>query len=130
MNILDRFKLNGKTALVSGASRGIGKAMALALAEAGADIVATSAGLEPEGSSVAREIAALPQACLRSDRLSTLEGMSLAHDEAMANEFAHGMAVLADPGVVEGVSRFRGGEQNGAGRVQTQPSHQCQQAAE
>lgn len=62
---------------------------------------------------LAREIAALPQACLRSDRLSALEGMSLAHDEAMANEFAHGMAVLADPGVVEGVSRFRGGAGRG-----------------
>jgi 2-deoxy-D-gluconate 3-dehydrogenase len=63
LNILDRFKLNGKTALVSGASRGIGKAMAVALAEAGADIVATSASLEPEGSSVAAEIAARGRQC-------------------------------------------------------------------
>ena len=62
---------------------------------------------------LAREIAALPQACMRSDRLSALEGMSLTHGEAMANEFAHGMAVLADPGVVEGVSRFRGGAGRG-----------------
>ena len=44
MTILDQFKLDGKTALVTGARRGIGKAMAVALAEAGADIVATSAG--------------------------------------------------------------------------------------
>ena len=36
--ILDRFKLDGKTALVTGCKRGIGKGMALALAEAGADI--------------------------------------------------------------------------------------------
>jgi enoyl-CoA hydratase len=62
---------------------------------------------------LAGEIAALPQACMRSDRLSALEGMSLTCDEAMANEFAHGMAVLADPGVVEGVSRFRGGAGRG-----------------
>ena len=62
---------------------------------------------------LAREIAALPQACMRSDRLSTLEGMSLARNEAMATEFAHGRAVLADPGVVEGVSRFRGGAGRG-----------------
>ena len=40
--ILDRFKLDGKTALVTGARRGIGKAGAIALAEAGADIVAVS----------------------------------------------------------------------------------------
>jgi 2-dehydro-3-deoxy-D-gluconate 5-dehydrogenase len=36
--ILDKFKLDGKTALVTGASVGLGKAMAVALAEAGADV--------------------------------------------------------------------------------------------
>ena len=36
--ILDFFKLNGKVALVTGASRGLGQAMALGLAEAGADV--------------------------------------------------------------------------------------------
>jgi 2-deoxy-D-gluconate 3-dehydrogenase len=39
-SILDSFKLNGKTAIVTGAARGLGQGMALALAEAGADIVA------------------------------------------------------------------------------------------
>jgi len=38
--ILDRFRLNGKVAVVTGASRGLGQAMALALAEAGADVMA------------------------------------------------------------------------------------------
>ena len=38
--ILERFRLDGKAALVTGASRGLGQAMALALAEAGADVVA------------------------------------------------------------------------------------------
>ena len=38
MGILDQFKLDGQIALVSGCKRGIGKAMAIALAEAGADI--------------------------------------------------------------------------------------------
>jgi 2-deoxy-D-gluconate 3-dehydrogenase len=56
MSILERFQLTGKTALVTGARRGLGKAMAIALAEAGADIVATSAGLEAEGSAIEREI--------------------------------------------------------------------------
>jgi len=37
--VLDVFRLNGKVAWVTGASRGLGKAMALALAEAGADLV-------------------------------------------------------------------------------------------
>src|SRR5437868_4964053 len=36
--ILDRFRLDGRVAVVTGASRGIGKAIALALASAGADV--------------------------------------------------------------------------------------------
>jgi 2-deoxy-D-gluconate 3-dehydrogenase len=39
-SILDSFKLDGKVAVVTGAARGLGQGMALALAEAGADIVA------------------------------------------------------------------------------------------
>ncbi|MDX1617339.1 MAG: SDR family oxidoreductase [Balneolaceae bacterium] len=38
-NILSKFILDGKTAIVTGASRGLGKAMATGLAEAGADLV-------------------------------------------------------------------------------------------
>ena len=58
MSVLDLFKLDGKTALVTGAKRGIGKAMAVALAEAGADIIGVSKTLEP-GSEVEREVTAL-----------------------------------------------------------------------
>jgi enoyl-CoA hydratase len=62
---------------------------------------------------LARELAALPQDCLRSDRLSAIEGASLPYGDAMANEFRHGLEVLAGPGIVEGVSRFRGGAGRG-----------------
>jgi 2-dehydro-3-deoxy-D-gluconate 5-dehydrogenase len=37
--ILDKFKLTGKVAIVTGAARGLGRGMAVGLAEAGADIV-------------------------------------------------------------------------------------------
>ena len=40
--ILDKFKLDGKTALVTGSNQGIGQAYAKALAEAGADIIGVS----------------------------------------------------------------------------------------
>jgi 2-deoxy-D-gluconate 3-dehydrogenase len=57
--ILDRFRLDGKTALVTGARRGIGKALAIGLAEAGADIVATSASMEAEGGEIGQAVTAL-----------------------------------------------------------------------
>jgi 2-deoxy-D-gluconate 3-dehydrogenase len=55
---LSRFRLDGSTALVTGCSRGIGKAMAVALAAAGADIVGVSANLETSGSDVEKQVLA------------------------------------------------------------------------
>lgn len=59
MNIMNQFNLSGKTALVTGCKRGIGKAMAIALAEAGANILGVSASLELAGSEVEKEVLAL-----------------------------------------------------------------------
>ena len=57
------FDLTGKTALVTGAKRGIGMAMAIGLAEAGADIIATSASIEPASSAVEKTVHALGRKC-------------------------------------------------------------------
>ena len=53
------FSLDGQTALVTGARRGIGKAMAVALAGAGADVIGVSATMEASGSEVERDVTAL-----------------------------------------------------------------------
>lgn len=50
------FSLEGKTALVTGCKRGIGKAMAIGLAKAGAQIVGVSATLEAQGSKVEKAV--------------------------------------------------------------------------
>jgi len=46
--ILDQFSLEGKVAIVTGSSRGLGQGMALALAEAGADVVGVDYNVAPE----------------------------------------------------------------------------------
>lgn len=59
MSVLEQFRLDGKVALVTGCKHGIGKSMAIGLAEAGADIVGVSATLEESGSEIEREIKSL-----------------------------------------------------------------------
>ena len=59
MTILHQFDLSGKTALVTGCNKGIGKAMALGFAEAGANIIGVSASLELSGSNIEKEVTAL-----------------------------------------------------------------------
>jgi 2-dehydro-3-deoxy-D-gluconate 5-dehydrogenase len=53
---MKQFDLSGKTALVTGCKRGIGKAMAIGLAEAGANIIGVSASLELHNSEVELEV--------------------------------------------------------------------------
>ncbi len=69
----DRFDLTGKTALVTGCRRGIGMAMALGLAEAGADIIGVSTSMEATGSQIEAGVVAYgrafsPYACDFGDR--------------------------------------------------------------
>jgi len=61
--MLERFRLDDRVAVVTGSTRGLGRAFALALAEAGADIVIVGRDAEA-AESVAREITALGRRCL------------------------------------------------------------------
>jgi enoyl-CoA hydratase len=56
---------------------------------------------------LAHELAALPQQCMREDRLAALEQEGLAEPAALAAELAHGLRSLAD--APDGVARFRRG---------------------
>ena len=55
---MDLFNLSGKIALVTGCTKGIGKAMAVGLAEAGADIIGVSGSLALQDSEVEKEVKA------------------------------------------------------------------------
>ena len=55
MSVLDRFRLDGKRLFITGGSRGLGREMALAIADAGADVILTGrdeASLEKTASDV------------------------------------------------------------------------------
>jgi enoyl-CoA hydratase len=57
---------------------------------------------------LALRLAGLPQACMRDDRLSALEQEGLSEEEALRNEFRHGMVSLGSEMLRE-VERFRAG---------------------
>jgi enoyl-CoA hydratase len=52
------------------------------------------------------EIAAAPQACLRSDRLSSYGQWSSSLEDALAAELEHGLGVLGGPDFLAGIERF------------------------
>jgi enoyl-CoA hydratase len=58
---------------------------------------------------LAHELAALPQTCLRSDRLSALEQWSLPWPEATVNEFRRGLHVIASGETAAGAARYAAG---------------------
>jgi len=66
-----------------------------------------------EAKALARDLARLPQACLRHDRLSALTQWSLSEQEALAAEFALGLKTLASGETLAGATKFASGEGRG-----------------
>jgi enoyl-CoA hydratase len=62
-----------------------------------------------EAVALARDIASRPQAALRSDRRSSYEQWSLTLDEALANEYRHGMATVRTGELFGGLERYASG---------------------
>ena len=93
-SVLDRFRLDNKVAVVTGASFGLGKAMAIGLAEAGADIVGISRQqtnlekVKQEIESLGRQF--LPIQCDVSDRQQIRDAIS------EANDWQHKLDVLVN----------------------------------
>src|SRR5262249_42458040 len=75
MNTLDKFRLDEKRALVTGASRGLGKAMARALADAGAHVIIN--GINSE-----RLAAAAAELGVNGQRVGTIQGDLSTPEEA------------------------------------------------
>jgi len=113
MNILDRFRLDGKVAVVTGASSGLGVAFAQALAQAGADVVLgarrverlseTGALIEAEG----RKFAALQTDVTKPDECTALIALAIerfGRVDILVNNAGVGTAV---PATSETPDQFR-----------------------
>jgi enoyl-CoA hydratase len=59
---------------------------------------------------VAHDLAAFPQGCLRSDRLSAYEQWSLSYEEALRNELRRGIEVVDSGETVNGATSFARGQ--------------------
>ena len=66
-----------------------------------------------EAVDLARQLATLPQFCLRSDRMSTIEQWGLTEADAARNEARRGRAVVDSGETGEGARRFAGGAGRG-----------------
>jgi enoyl-CoA hydratase len=62
---------------------------------------------------LAREVSSRPQAALRGDRASVQEQWALALEDALRNEYRHGIEALASGEAIAGLNRYAGGEWRG-----------------
>jgi enoyl-CoA hydratase len=74
-----------------------------------ADRVVGDGQARPAAEALAEQIAAFPQLCMRSDRLSAYEQAGRSLDDALANEFRRGLQVAVSGETAAGAARFAGG---------------------
>ncbi|NKF23958.1 crotonase/enoyl-CoA hydratase family protein [Solimonas marina] len=76
----------------------------------------TPQALEAEAMRLARQLANLPQTCMRNDRRAALDQWSLPEPEALRREFSLGMQTMASGEALAGATRFSAGQgRHGAG---------------
>jgi enoyl-CoA hydratase len=90
--------------ILTGRAVGAAEAMRIGLANR----VSAPGQALSEAVALAHELAALPQLCLRHDRLSAYEQIGLRHEEAMSAEWKHGLISLQE--AAAGAARFAAGE--------------------
>jgi 3-oxoacyl-[acyl-carrier protein] reductase len=97
--IKDLYDLNGKVALVTGGSRGIGRAIALALAEAGADILLNFARSDRQADEVKRQVEKMGRKCVtvRADVSKFEQAQNLG--KAVVNHFGKLDILINNAGV-------------------------------
>ncbi len=96
--ILDAFKLDGKVAIVTGSERGLGRGMATALAQAGADIVGVTYVADAPETAAAVQAAGRRYLHVQAD-LSSLEPIQRIVDTAL-QEFGHIDILVNNAGII------------------------------
>ena len=120
MTVLDQFRLNGRRALVTGGGRGLGRVIAQALAEAGADVAV--AGRTPDVcQEAAREIAA---ATGRRALAFAADVTQAAEVERLVREVEDGLGRHRHPRQQRGRQHPRGGRGAPGERLGLRPRHQ------
>jgi len=63
-----------------------------------------------EAEKLAKQLSRFPQTCMRNDRLSAYEQFPMTIDDALVNEYHHGVASINSPELIDGLERFEKGK--------------------